>query len=102
MLSNVSVMVSPSLVSRPPQHGQLVGDGSHPLARQVRRQRCAYGLGARERAHRRPVCDRTGSGRFVFGGCRLEFLELDLQLVEQLAPTLGGGAEAVTLHLCDQ
>ena len=41
-------------------------------------------------------------GRFVLGRGGLEFLELHLQLVEQLAATLRRGAEPVALHLGDQ
>ena len=74
----------------------------HPLARQMRRQRRAHRLGAHERTHGRLVRCRMGGGRFVLGCGGLEFLELHLQLVEQLAAALGGGAEAVTLHLGDQ
>ena len=73
-----------------------------PLARQVRRQRRAHRLGTRERTHIRRVRLCRGGGCILFGGLGLEFLELHLQLVEQFAAALGGGAEAIALQLGDQ
>jgi hypothetical protein len=71
------------------------------LARQMCRQRAADRLRAGEGTNgcllRRLVGDR-----FSLGRRGLEFLELHLQLVEQLTATLGGGAKPVTLHFGDQ
>ena len=71
----------------------------HPLARQMRRQRAAHRPAADgARARRQPLLVRA-ERRLVLGGCRLQFLELQLQLVQQLAAALGRGAEAVMLEL---
>ena len=66
------------------------------------RQRSANRLGASEWAHGRLVRRRVGGGCFILGRGGLEFLELHLQLVEQLAAAFGRSAEAVTLHFGDQ
>ena len=95
------------------QLGQLAaaaGAGSRgrdddPLARQVGRQGRAHRLGAG-----RPV--GTGAARGL-AGCALrlggvlagggdQFAELELELVDQLAAALRGGAELVALELGDQ
>jgi hypothetical protein len=79
------------------------GTGQHDaLARQMRRQRRTHRLGTRERAHVRRVRLRRRGGSLVFSGGGLEFLELHLQLVQQLSATLGGGTEAIAFHLGDQ
>jgi hypothetical protein len=67
----------------------------------MRRQRAAHRLRADEGANGCLLRRRIGC-RFSFGGGRLQFLELHLQLIEQLTATLGGGAEPVALHLRDQ
>ena len=67
----------------------------------MRGQWSANRLRAREGANNRLVGCRVG-GNFIFGRGGLEFLELHLQLVEQLAAAFGRGAKAVTLHFGDQ
>jgi hypothetical protein len=74
----------------------------HALARQMRRQRRPYRLGAPERAHRRHLRRIGRSRRFVLRGGSLGFLELHLQLIEQLAAALRGRIEAITLQLGNQ
>src|SRR3981081_1433241 len=69
-----------------------------PLARQMRRQRSADRLRACEGTNKRLVRCRVGGGLSIFGRGGLEFLELHLQLIEQLAAAFGRGAKAVTLH----
>jgi hypothetical protein len=68
----------------------------------MRRQWAANRLRAREGANNRLVRCRVGGGRFIFGRGGLEFLELHLQLIEQLAAAFGRGAKAVALHFGDQ
>ena len=88
--SSVSVMSSPSLASLPPQHGQAVGPGITTRSR----GRCA----GKRRPHRlrageaaAPPSPSTGAGGgLVLGRARLQLLELQFQLVEQLAAALGG------------
>ena len=48
------------------------------------------------------VVRRGGGSDFILGRGRFEFLELHLQLVEQLAATFRRGAEPIALHLGDQ
>ena len=99
--SRVSVIVSPSLASLPPQHGQARRAGDHhTLARQMRRKRRPHRLLAGERVHRR-TADRRG-GDLVFGRAGRGFLELQFQLVEQLAAALGGLPVLFAPQLGDQ
>ena len=72
------------------------------LAGQMRWQWCPHRLGTAERTHRRVVVRRGGGSDFILGRGRFEFLELHLQLVEQLAATFRRGAEPIALHLGDQ
>ena len=101
--SSVSVMSSPSLTSLPPQHGAgRRRRHDHPLARQMSRQRCPHRLLAGEAAHRSGLgLGRLGSD-LVFRGARLQLLELQFQLVEQLAAALGRLPKPLALHLGDQ
>jgi hypothetical protein len=96
-LSSVSVIVSPSLASVLPQHGQFVGDGSTTRSR----GRCA-GNGARTglvRVNGRTVVFLDAAAAAVTSSSALEFLELHLQLIEQLAATFRRGAEPIALLL---
>ena len=70
----------------------------HALARQMRRQRPAHRLAA-EGATGRQAFLVGIKRRLVLGGGGLQLLELQLQLVQQLAAALGRGAEAVVLQL---
>src|SRR6516165_5981742 len=74
--SRVSVTSSPSLTSLPPQHGQQGGAGTAMRSR----GRCA-GNGAR---------------------AGFQLLELQFQLVEQLAAALGRLAKLLALHFGNQ
>jgi hypothetical protein len=77
--------------------------GEHPaLARQMLRQRSAHRLAAGERAHRRCVVLFRFLLRRSLAGVRLQLLELEFQLIEQLAAAFGRGAEAVVAELGDQ
>ena len=68
----------------------------------MRRQRPAHRLAADgATAGRQPFLVRI-QRRLVLGGSRFQLLELQLQLVQQLAPALGRGAEPVMLELGDQ
>ena len=78
--------------------GGRAGD-HHALARQVRRKRCPHRLAAGERMHRRAV-GRRGGG-LVFGRAGRRFLELQFQLIEQLAAALGGLAVLLAPQLGD-
>ena len=71
----------------------------HALARQVRRKGRPHRLSAGEAGHDGPVL--TGGGEFVFGRARLELLELQLELVEQLAAALGRWPETLAPQLGD-
>src|SRR4051794_13855799 len=75
----------------------------HALARQMRRQRCADRLPAGEAPHHRAAGRLRGGfgGDLVRRGARLELLELQLQLVEQLA-AFRGGTEALAPQLGDE
>jgi hypothetical protein len=66
----------------------------------MRWQWCPHRLGTGERTHRRVA--GCGGGDFVLSRRCLEFLELHLQLVEQLATTFRRGAEPIALHLGNQ
>jgi hypothetical protein len=72
----------------------------HPLARQMRRKRRPHRLAADERAYRR----RCGRARddFIFGRRRGRVLELQFQLVEQLAAALGRLPVLLAPQLGDQ
>ena len=92
------------------EFGQLAATaGAHrrcyeydPFAWQMRWQRRADWFYPSERAHRGGVGIVEPGGLGILAGGRLEFLELHLQLVEQLAAALGGGAEEIALHLGNQ
>jgi hypothetical protein len=71
----------------------------HPLAWQVRRQRGAHRLFAGEARHDRPVL--AGGGEFVFAGARLQLLELQLELIEELGAALGRWPEALAPQFGD-
>lgn len=97
--SKVSMTVSPSLASVPPQHKQApVASMTTRFARQVPGQRRAHRLATCERRHRRGL---RGRGCRRLARCGFQFLELQLHLVEQLAAMLGGRAEAVMAELGD-
>ena len=64
-------------------------------------QRAANRLRAGEGTHGRLIGRRVG-GHFILGRGGLEFLELHLQLIEQLAAAFGRGAETIALHFGDQ
>jgi hypothetical protein len=68
----------------------------------MRRKGSPHRLLAGEAAHRGRVDDCRGSGGFVLGRARLQFLELQFQLVEQLAAVFGGLAVLLALQLGDQ
>ena len=100
--SSVSVIVSPSLASLPPQHGQAVGPGITTRSR----GRCAgngrpHRLLAGERSHRRAARPAQRRPRLRPRSLR-SFLELQFQLVEQLAAALGGLPELLAPQLGDQ
>ena len=94
--------VSPSLASLPPQHGQA------RRRRGSRRARAADapGSGARAgflRVNGRTVVPSTGAAAASSSAALASsFLELQLQLVEQLAAALGGLAELLAPQLGDQ
>jgi transposase len=79
--------------------GRRTGD-HHALAWQVSWQWAVHRLAPRHRAAIRSS-GGIGDGLILAGG-GLEILKVELHLVEQLAATLGGGAEAVVLELGDQ
>ena len=72
-----------------------------PFARQMCWQRATNRLRAGEGTHGRLIRRRVG-GHFILGRGGLEFLELHLQLIEQLAAALGRGTETIALHFGDQ
>ncbi len=73
----------------------------HALARQMRRKRPAHRLAADDGTGRQSLLIRS-ERRLVFRRGSLQLLELQLQLVQQLAAALGRGAEAVVLQPGDQ
>jgi hypothetical protein len=77
--------------------GRRAGDHD-TLARQMCWKGRAHRLFAGEGTHRRAV----GRRRFVFGCARRHFLELQFQLVEQLAAALRGLAVLLAPELGDQ
>jgi hypothetical protein len=112
MTSSVSVMSWPIFTMRSaPQHDQRVGasittrsrgtlswfankplPGNGCSGKGLRR-----GLLARERAHRAVRFDSGLLGRQrVLGCCRLQFLKLQFQLIDQTSPAFGGDAVCVT------
>jgi len=72
----------------------------HPLARQMRRQRRAHRLPTGEADHRCGV--GRDDGCLVLGGTRLQLLELQLHLIEQVLPAFRRLPKPVALHLGDQ
>ena len=99
-------MSSPSLDSLPPQQGQAVGDGRTTRSRgrwAGRGARTGWPRGGLSGRRVRPSLSaallRLG-GILAGGGDQLA--ELELQLVDQLAATLGGGAVLVALEPGDQ
>ena len=74
----------------------------HALTRQVRRQRAPHRLLAGQAVHRRRGRLGRPSGDLVFGGAGFQLLELQFQLVEQLAAALGRLPKPLALHLGDQ
>jgi hypothetical protein len=80
------------------EHGKapVVSSGRlrRPRARQVRGKGRPHRLLAGEAGYDGPVLAGLGGGQFVFGGARLQLLELQLELVEQLATAFGGLPEA--------
>jgi hypothetical protein len=71
----------------------------HAFTRQVRGQRGAHRLFAGEARHDRPIL--AGGGDFVFAGARLQLLELQLELVEELGAALGRRPEALAPQFGD-
>jgi len=65
----------------------------------MRRQRGAHWLFAGEARHDRPIL--AGGGEFVFAGARLQLLELQLELVEQLGAAFGRWPEALAPQFGD-
>src|SRR5271167_480390 len=99
--SSVSVTSSPSLASLPPQHGQAAGAGITTRSRQVLGKGCPHRLLAGEAGHHGRILTGPGlSGEFVFGGTRLQLLELQFELIEELA-ALGRWPETLALQFGD-
>ncbi len=73
----------------------------HALARQMRRQRPTYRLAA-EGATRGKSLLVGFKRRLVLRRRSFQLFKLEFQLVQQLAATLGRGAETVVLELGDQ
>jgi hypothetical protein len=69
------------------------------LARQMSGQGCADRVTPGEAPDHTALGLGLGNRRLVFRRGRLELLELELQLVEELGPALGRWPEAVPLHL---
>jgi len=75
----------------------------HAFARQVLGKGCPHRLLAGEAGYDGPILTRPGlSGEFVFGGTRLQLLELQLELIEELAAALGRWPEALALQFGDE
>jgi hypothetical protein len=72
------------------------------LARQVRRQRRPHRLFADDAAHRCSVGRGRSSRELIFRGAGFQLLELQFQLVEQLAAALSRLPKPLALHLGDQ
>ena len=79
--------------------GGRAGD-HHTLARQMRRKRRAHRFAAGELGY--PSAPSRFRGDFVLGRTRHRLLELQLQLVEQLAAAFGGLPVLLASQLCDQ
>jgi hypothetical protein len=62
---------------------------------------CPHRLLAGEAGYDGPVLAELGGGQFVFGGARLQLLELQLELVEQLATAFGRLPEALAFQFGD-
>src|SRR5690606_13161759 len=79
------------------------GCGDHdPLSRQVLGEGFAGRALALERGHARRLRRCGLGGKFILAGACLEFLELQLQLVEQPAAALGAGAVLLAPELGDE
>ena len=100
MTSSVSVIVSPSLASLPPQHGHAFGISITTRSR----GRCS-GSGARTGLRRVNASTEVPSGAVAVAaspGGRFQFFEFQFHLVEQFAAAFGRGAEAVMFEFGDQ
>ena len=73
----------------------------HALARQVVGERVALGAAAGEGAHRRRFGDRLFCRQLVLGGARLQLLELERELVDQLRRALRLLSKNLALELGD-
>ena len=72
------------------------------LAWQVRWQRRPHRLAAAGAAHCRRLRRARAGGELVFRGARFQFLELQFQLIEQLAAALGRLPKPLAFHFGDQ
>ena len=101
--SSVSVTSSPSLAEL--AAAARAGGGRrdhHAFAWQVLGKRCPHRLLAGEAAHDGVVLARLGGGgERVFGRACLQLLELQLELIEQLAAALGRWPEALASQFGD-
>jgi len=68
----------------------------------VSRQRRSHRLPAADAAHRRRLRRGRASGDLVFSGAGFQLLELQFQLIEQLAAALGRLPKPLALHLGDR
>ena len=101
--SSVSVTSSPSLTrSAATTAGAGLGRGQHdPLARQVGRQRRPLGLAAGEGAHRGIAVVGFALARVLARRC-LHLLQLQFQLIQQVAAPFRGLAVPLSTQLRDQ
>ena len=74
----------------------------HPLAWQVGRQRCPHRFLTGKATYCGGVRFGRPSGDLVFSGAGFQLLELQFQLIEQLAAALGRLPKPLALHLGDQ
>jgi hypothetical protein len=102
MTSRVSVMSSPSFDRRvPPQQVQAVGRHDDALARQMLGEWLARRALAGEGRDGRGPRHRLLGGQLILGRRGFEFLELQLELIEQSGAALGALAEALPVELLD-
>ena len=92
-------LAQPSQLVAPATRAGSWAGQHHPLAREVGRQRAAHGATAGETTD---LAAGPLGGSFVLAGRGLQLLQLQFQLVQQLAAALGGGAEALVAQLGDQ